>query len=1358
MSFERAKVANPYWMVPAEFRGAAGRAVRDQRCDDSLSLESESSCESLSPSESNSSSVSRTSSVEADDPVDEHQVAEDEDRRRIVPCPHFIGMDDEPHSHSNGAKPSAIHSTFPFYSTRGGDEPLHLQLNQHQQQELLPELQLHPSLQEASHIRPSGCASSDAWPGLMQSQVVISGACAKCKPLYVSRAPPGGTGQAMCSDGDGVLILLALDHRGLCLLRISAPQACDHLTGAGAIETSGGSSFCESRELLNIGGDLPFIRRLQGEAAVVQLGSESLLLISKPPDPVRGQPARLAVHPLSRAVRKYAARMGKCEESLNSLGFDELPTWPSGPDEAAPEPRSFYGVAVDHARQTLLLFGGASSVQENNELERRTQAATEENSCSPKWHPLDDLWSFSISSCAWVQQHRPSRQHSANSAGVKEYSEEVSLPSWPKAVAGHSMTACHREIWMFGGYTRPACADTGSQEEAAPINDLWCLDLESGLWRPVPSSGPAPPPRYLHVACMVGKSLFLFGGLGAHGPVAAEDTLYAADLSARATAAWTRVSLDSASLPPPDYYLGAAPTLDDEEFSGATDLIIYGGRSAYVISAQLQAGAAHPPSLEPFTYDEEAPSTADEPLVPYDETSENFECMQDAENIVGCQKQLSFSETEGRYTNEGGSHTGSEARDENREVCGQSVNRGMQILATLMPGAERQGPETGRTKTAAAWGLLSPLRSVPEAPCASRAGRWHPAFPINPLAAPIIFRARRRGRRHTDSASLEGSEKAQGHVSDLSSNLPNDMSGTQPLFQSQAAPQTSDAPYAQQETDDLPGSEVYTCERASQLGVPSLLRPTAATVQPSAPPAPDPLHEAQHPLSQRQVSILLSLSHQATLGSAGITASGVLDPRSFPAQADSWYSQPLSEPRSNPTQTALPASVNPCSSSLYSSPVAGCRRPTDVSSPRTRRAQSTSSTAGEQGGVSPHAKDRRISMNSQASRKTSSENASEPALKPKLRRLGSVASRQPPARLKTSPPLNHGGPQSPQGGVEALMRWMDSALETHPDSSAPMGGLHCSFAPGTPNQGTSSGGRGQIMSAWAAGSGVSPPGISGDAAYTERQRSTTLKPLPVVPWLDFTQDQPRFLASRVYSSQLPSELPQRKASLERKGLPPLPTKLGVLAQSASSSRSKSMIARHVSHHAFTAEANGEEVDGGLPLPRPARRLKPSAPKTRKSGCTVRAKENAGVEPPKVKHADAKPTPPLVQGRQAHRLVAPKASVPWSGRPRSTGQGHSAAAYEMPLSGSGTRKATRKDKGELVSGSTLRRSSTRKASLPSSVIEEHRPVHARLLRRMTGWPAEAIAAFFLARSTPPPQRASKSRGSSAATKSKNGRKT
>ncbi|KAL8447789.1 hypothetical protein Emed_004084 [Eimeria media] len=1348
MSCGKEGIENPYWVVPGDFRGAAGREVRDQDCDDRLSSESESSCESLSSSESNSSSVSRTSSVEAADPVDEHQVAEEEDPRRNVSCPHLEGMNDESLSHATGADLSSIVSS-PFEPTGGGDKQMQWELHQDQQQELLHGL--YPPAGRTSHMEHSTCASSDAWGAPMQSQAVNSWAYAKCTHLDLPRFPSGGTGQAMCSDTDGVLVLLALDHRGLCLLRISAPQA-----PAYPIEVDEGSLSCESRELLAISADLPFIRRLQGEATLVPMGSETLLLISKPSDAARGQPARLSVHPLSRAMRKYGARMGKSEGRLHSLSFDELPSWPSGSDEQAPEARSFYGVAVDHARQAVLVFGGASAIQEGKESDSRAQNTTDKDSCSPKWHPLDDLWSFSMSSCSWVQHHQDFRQHSETSAGLEAYSELDSPTLWPKAVAGHSMTEWQGEIWMFGGYTRPACVDVGSQQEGAPTNDLWCLNPESGLWRRVPSSGPSPPPRYLHVACMAGGRLLLFGGLDADGPAAPEDTLYVADLSARTTAAWTRVTIDLASLPPSDYYLGAAPTLDDNAIDGAADLIIYGGRSAYVVTVQLHAGAAQSPSLEACTYDEEAPSIGDGPLAHYGEVAEAPEYTQDAEDCAECRAQPELAEVKDHYATEEESYREAEAFDEHHEVCDQTVNRGMQILATLMPGAERQGPEAGLIKSGAAWGLLPHLRSVSEAPRPARAGGWHPAFPMQSPAAPIIFRARRRGRRHTSSASLEAREETQGRVFDLGSNLPNDNSRVQPFFPPQAASQLAEA--AQQQAADLSGPDVSACERASRSALPSAVWPTAATAQPGAPSgAPDSLHEAQPLLSQRQISILLSLSHQATVGAAGSRGSGAFAPCSSPAQAAGWYSEPVNGPKSSPPQTAPPASLSLSNSSLYASPVVGCRRTSDDSSSRTHRAQSSSSTAGDQERMTTHAKDRRSSLTSQTSEKCLREDAVEAALRPKLCRLGSVASKQPPSRLDSSVPLNRGDPRSPQGGVEALMRWMDSALETQPSCSTLMSELHVSPPPETPNHRRSSSGRGGLISARAAGSEFNPHNINGDAAYADKLRSLTLERLPVVPWFDSSQDQARLLARRFYSSQLSNELPQRKASFERKALPPLPLRSQTFAHSAGASRSKSMVARRVSQLAFTAESNGEEADGELRLPRPARRLKPSASKTRKLGCTLKPKDNAGGALSKAKPADTKHTPPLVHARQVYREARPTASISRPGRTRSTSRGISAVGSDRPASVSGRRKVTRRVEGEHVSGSTLRRSSSRKTSLPSSAIDEHPPMHARLLRQMTGWPAEAIAAFFLAKSTTPPRRNSKSRSSSATAKPKNARK-
>ena len=98
---------------------------------------------------------------------------------------------------------------------------------------------------------------------------------------------------------------------------------------------------------------------------------------------------------------------------------------------------------------------------------------------------------------------------------------------------GHSMTADHGFMYMFGGKTDGySCADTyidtlnlGSPESGrivypcviynAEVNELWSFDLHTYEWVFLNATHPAfklPPPRQQHAVALVGDDLYVFGG------------------------------------------------------------------------------------------------------------------------------------------------------------------------------------------------------------------------------------------------------------------------------------------------------------------------------------------------------------------------------------------------------------------------------------------------------------------------------------------------------------------------------------------------------------------------------------------------------------------------------------------------------------------------------------------------------------------------------------------------------------------------------------------------------------------------------------------------------------------------------
>ncbi|XP_055704856.1 F-box only protein 42 [Phlebotomus papatasi] len=83
----------------------------------------------------------------------------------------------------------------------------------------------------------------------------------------------------------------------------------------------------------------------------------------------------------------------------------------------------------------------------------------------------------------------------------------ISTP-WPPAMAGHSATIHGREMVIFGGLQETPLY-------VACSNDVWCLDLDTFIWRLQETSSVKPAPRIDHYQIRLNsENLLIAGGLG----------------------------------------------------------------------------------------------------------------------------------------------------------------------------------------------------------------------------------------------------------------------------------------------------------------------------------------------------------------------------------------------------------------------------------------------------------------------------------------------------------------------------------------------------------------------------------------------------------------------------------------------------------------------------------------------------------------------------------------------------------------------------------------------------------------------------------------------------------------------------
>eukprot|EP01121_Diplochlamys_sp_Union-15-3_P019148 TRINITY_DN7140_c0_g1_i1.p1 TRINITY_DN7140_c0_g1~~TRINITY_DN7140_c0_g1_i1.p1 ORF type:complete len:340 (+),score=62.28 TRINITY_DN7140_c0_g1_i1:42-1061(+) len=77
----------------------------------------------------------------------------------------------------------------------------------------------------------------------------------------------------------------------------------------------------------------------------------------------------------------------------------------------------------------------------------------------------------------------------------------------PKPREGHIVVAVNNTIFIFGG------SQESESTEPIQINDLWAYTIEGNHWNKILTTGSVPSPRTGSTASVVGKNIYLFGGL-----------------------------------------------------------------------------------------------------------------------------------------------------------------------------------------------------------------------------------------------------------------------------------------------------------------------------------------------------------------------------------------------------------------------------------------------------------------------------------------------------------------------------------------------------------------------------------------------------------------------------------------------------------------------------------------------------------------------------------------------------------------------------------------------------------------------------------------------------------------------------
>ncbi|MDQ3033386.1 MAG: hypothetical protein M3Y87_13280 [Myxococcota bacterium] len=140
------------------------------------------------------------------------------------------------------------------------------------------------------------------------------------------------------------------------------------------------------------------------------------------------------------------------------------------PSGTGPGARARVASTIDTMRDRILFFGG------------RDRAA------SGDYVNYGDVWAYDLATDAWSEITTSGTGPAVRSGAVIAYDE------------------ARDRMLMFGGNTSTSgLALTG-------VGDLWELDLASGAWREIMSSGETPSPRLYHSGVVLGSELIVVGG------------------------------------------------------------------------------------------------------------------------------------------------------------------------------------------------------------------------------------------------------------------------------------------------------------------------------------------------------------------------------------------------------------------------------------------------------------------------------------------------------------------------------------------------------------------------------------------------------------------------------------------------------------------------------------------------------------------------------------------------------------------------------------------------------------------------------------------------------------------------------
>jgi hypothetical protein len=174
--------------------------------------------------------------------------------------------------------------------------------------------------------------------------------------------------------------------------------------------------------------------------------------------------------------------------------------WTQVMTEGGPSARARAASALDTRRRRLLVFGGRYRAGETG-----------------PYTVYNDVWALDLATAQWSQ---------VTTSGA--------APSG-RANASAVYDATADELVIYGGNT------SRDGLRYTPQGDVWALNLGTGAWRRVATSGMAPRPRLFHAAAIRERQMLVFGGGGADALTGSfYNEAFALDL---ATGTWSAVQL-----------------------------------------------------------------------------------------------------------------------------------------------------------------------------------------------------------------------------------------------------------------------------------------------------------------------------------------------------------------------------------------------------------------------------------------------------------------------------------------------------------------------------------------------------------------------------------------------------------------------------------------------------------------------------------------------------------------------------------------------------------------------------------------------------------------------------------------------